>query len=46
LEEEEQGIGIASDVLKVEDEDPGPPGYLRSVDSRKSRDHNDSPIKV
>ena len=45
FEEEEEGIGIASDVVKVEGEDPVTPGdYLRSVDTRTPRDHNDSPI--
>jgi len=45
LEEEEEGNGIASDVVKVEGEDPVTPSYfLRSVDTRKHRDHNDSPI--
>jgi len=29
FEEEEEGIGIASDVDKVEDEDPATPGSLR-----------------
>jgi len=28
-EEEEEGIGIASDVVKVKGEDPAPPGCLR-----------------
>jgi len=49
FEEEEEGIGIASDVVKVEGEDlatPGPCYYLRSVDTRKPWDHNDSPISV
>jgi len=36
---------IVSDVVKVEGEDPATPGYyLRSVDTRKPRDRNDSPI--
>jgi len=29
FEEEEEGIGITSDVIKVQDEDPPPPGCLR-----------------
>jgi len=46
FEEEEKGIGIASDVVKVEGKDPATPGYyyLKSVDTRKPRDRNDSPI--
>jgi len=43
-EEREKGAGIASDVVKVEGEDPATPGCLRSVDTRKPRDRNDSPI--
>jgi len=47
FEEEEQGIGIASDVVKVKGEDPTTLGYyLRSVDTRKPRESNDSPISV
>jgi len=42
--EEEEGTGIASDVVKVKGEDPGTPGCQRSVDTRKPRDHKDSPI--
>jgi len=39
------GIGIVSDVVKVEGEDLATPGYyLRSVDTRKPRDRNNSPI--
>jgi len=34
FEEEEEGTGIASDVVKVEGGDPGTPGSLRSVDTR------------
>ena len=34
FEEEEEGAGIASDVVKVEGEDPATPGCLRSVDTR------------
>jgi len=44
FEEEEEGTGIASELVKVEGEDPATPGYyLRSVDTRKPRDRNDSP---
>jgi len=47
FEEEEEGVGIASDVVKVEGEDPATPDYYpRSVDTRKPRDRNDSPISV
>jgi len=46
FEEEEEGIGIASDVVKVQGEDPAGPGYLRSVDTRKPRDRNNSPISI
>jgi len=31
FEEEEEGIGIASDVIKVKGEDPATPGCLREV---------------
>jgi len=31
FEEEEEGIGIASDVVKVQGEDPATPGCLREV---------------
>ena len=45
FEEEEEGTGIASDVVKVEGEDLATPGdYLRSVDTRTTWDRNDSPI--
>ena len=45
FEEEEEGIGTASDVVKVESEDPNTAGeHLRSVDARTPRDRNDSPI--
>jgi len=45
FEEQEEGTEIASDVVKVEVEDPATPGYyLRSVDTRKPWDRNDSPI--
>jgi len=41
FEEEEEGTGIASDVVKVKGENPATQGYyLRSVNTRK----NDSPI--
>jgi len=45
FEEEEEGTGIGSDVVKMKGEDPATPGYyLRSIDTRKPRDSNDSPI--
>ena len=45
FEEEEEGTGMASDVVKVEGEYPATPGdYLRSVDTRTPRDRNNSPI--
>ena len=45
FEEEHEGTSIASDVVKVKGEDPATPGYnLRSVDTRKPRDRDDSPI--
>jgi len=31
FEEEEEGIGITSDVVKVQGEDPATPGCLREV---------------
>jgi len=46
FEEEEGGIGITSDVVKVKGQDPATPGYLRSIDTRKPRDRNGSPISV
>jgi len=46
IEEEEEGMGIASDVVKVQGENPATPGCLRSVDTREPRDRNDSPISV
>ena len=47
FEEEEEGISVPSDVFKVKGEDPSTPGYyLRSVDTRKPRDCNDSPILI
>ena len=36
FEEEEEGTGIASDVVNVKGEDPGSPGCLRSVDTRNN----------
>ena len=52
FEEEEEGIGVASDVVKVQGEDPAIPGSLR-VDRvligpplRKPRYRNDSLILV
>ena len=45
FEEEEDGTGITSDVVKVKGKDLATPGYhLRSVDIKKSGDRNDSPI--
>ena len=44
FEEEEEGIGITSDAVKVQGEDPATPGYLMSIDTMKPRDRNDSPI--
>ena len=35
FEEEKEGIGIASDVVKVEGEDPDTPGYLRGDGVRR-----------
>jgi len=46
FEEEEQGISVASDVVKAKGEDLATPGSPRSVDTRKPRDRNDSPILV
>ena len=45
-EEEGPGIGIASDIVKVQGEDQATPSCLRSIDrgTRKLRDRNDSPI--
>ena len=37
FEEEEEGIGVASDVVKVEGEDPDTPGYLRGDRARLGR---------
>ena len=42
---EEEGTGIASDVVKVQGEDPATPDYyVRSVETRKPQDRNDFPI--
>jgi hypothetical protein len=47
FEEEEEGIGIASDVVKVNGEDSATPGYyMKSVYTKKPRDRNDSPMSV
>jgi len=47
FEEEEEETGIASDVVKVEGEDPATPSeHQRSVDTRTPQDRNDSPISV
>jgi len=46
FEEEEEGTGIASEVVNVEGEDLATPGCLRSVDTTKPPDRNDSPILV
>ena len=37
FEEEEEGIGINSDVVKVKGEDPETPGYLRGDRVRLGR---------
>ena len=43
FEEEEEGTSIASDVAKVEGEDPATTGeHLKSVDTRKPQDRNES----
>jgi len=45
FEEQEEGTGSTSDVVKMKGEDPATPGYyLRAVDTRKPWDRNDSPI--
>jgi len=41
FEEEEEGTGVASDVVKVEGEDPDTPGYLRGDRVRPSWDVGD-----
>jgi len=37
FEEEEEGIGVASDVVKVKGEEPDTPGYLRGDRVRLGR---------
>ena len=37
FEEEEEGIGVASDVVNAEGEDPDTPGYLRGDRARLGR---------
>jgi len=37
FEEEDEGTNVASDVVKVEDEDPDTPGYLRGDRVRLGR---------
>jgi len=37
FEEEEEGTGVASDVVKVQDEDPDTLGYLRGDSVRLGR---------
>ena len=48
FEEEEEGTGIASDVVKVKGEDPVTPGYLRGdrvrLGRRRSRIVGASPL--
>jgi len=45
--EEEEGIGIASDIVEVRVRIRQPLGYYpRSVDTREPRDRNDSPTSV
>jgi len=44
FEEEEEGTGIASDVVQEKGEDPATPRYVRSFDTKKPQDRNDSPI--
>jgi len=47
FEEEEEGTGVASDVVKVKGEDPATPGPLkRNGEEEWPRDRNDSPISV
>ena len=47
-EEEEEGIGVTSDVVKVKGEDPDTPGYLRGdrvrLGLRRSRIVGASPL--
>ena len=48
FEEEEEGTGVASDVVKVQGEDPDTPGYLRGdrvrLGRRRSRIVGASPL--
>jgi len=48
FEEEEEGIGVASDVVKAKGEDPDTPGYLRGdrvrLGRRRSRIVGVSPL--
>jgi len=48
FEEEEEGIGVASDVVKAEGEDPDTPAYLRGdrmrLGRRRSRFVGASPL--
>ena len=48
FEEEEEGTGVASDVVKVQGEDPDTPGYLRGdrvrLGRRRSRIVGVSPL--
>jgi len=48
FEEEEEGTGVASDVVKVRGEDPDTPGYLRGdrvrLRRRRSRIVGASPL--
>ena len=46
FEEEEEGIGIASDVVKVEGEDPAPPGCLREVRVRRYVGDSQSWVRI
>ena len=43
-EASEEGNGIASDVVKVKGEGSATPSCLRSAETRKPRDRNDSTI--
>jgi len=48
FEEEEEGTGVASNVVKVEGEDPDTPGYLRGdrvrLERRRSQIVGASPL--
>jgi len=48
FEEQEEGTGVASDIVKVEGEDPDTPGYLRGdrvrLGRRRSRILGASPL--